>query len=55
MTVGKEERYDHRHSDGFVLMLDMTDFRLLSDQSSFVIDGVCDITGKEAHATDYYY
>ncbi len=34
---------------------DMTDYTLLPDQSSFAVHDVCDATGKEALATDYYY
>ncbi len=28
---------------------------LLSDQSSFAAQDMCDVTSKEALATDYYY
>ncbi len=33
----------------------MTDYTLLPDQSLFAVHDVCDITGKEALVTDYYY
>ncbi len=32
-----------------------TDFTLLPDQSLFAIREVCDVTGKEVLATDYYH
>ncbi len=33
----------------------MTDYTLPPDQSPFAVHDVCDVTGKEALATDYYY
>ncbi len=34
---------------------DMTDYTLLPNRSSFAVHNLCDATGKEALANDYYY